>query len=197
MRRLCDVRTDGLDAFAEGLDRQFIRKFVELREQFRCKRSPMGEPLGAALRTLLAWQPDCVTGQRLSVAELADVAVDLSLELREWLKPTRVERNDKLAGVGDSVGLGIEVNTVAPEQRAVKRTGKEAECECKSRAFVAGHGQWERPTTLVRIDNSCAGLRIKHPVVPQRLILQAMILDGAVRNDRCRDVENARWLLHR
>lgn len=38
MRRLCDLPVDGLDALAEGLDRQFVRKLVELREQFRRKR---------------------------------------------------------------------------------------------------------------------------------------------------------------
>jgi hypothetical protein len=38
MRRLCDVPVDTLDALAEGLDRQFARKLVELREQFRRKR---------------------------------------------------------------------------------------------------------------------------------------------------------------
>jgi hypothetical protein len=38
MRRLCDLPADSLDALAEGLDRQFARKLVELREQFRRKR---------------------------------------------------------------------------------------------------------------------------------------------------------------
>jgi hypothetical protein len=38
MRRLCDLPMDSLDALTEGLDRQFARKLVELREQFRRKR---------------------------------------------------------------------------------------------------------------------------------------------------------------
>src|SRR5262245_43648229 len=101
-----------------------------------------------------------MTGQRLSVAHRADVAVNLRLELRKRLKPARVERDDKLAGIGDLVRLGIEVDTVAPEQRAVKRTGKKAERECKSRAFVPGHRQQQRLHTLVRVDDGCAGFRI-------------------------------------
>src|SRR5262245_65034056 len=84
----------------------------------------MEEPIRATLCALLAWQPDRVAGQRLSVAHLADVAIDLRLELRERLKPAGVESDDELAGICDPVWLGVEIDAIYAEQRAVERSGE-------------------------------------------------------------------------
>ena len=114
----------------------------------------MVEPVGAALRTLLAWQPDRMTGQRLSVAELADVTIDLGLELRERLKPARVEGDDELTSICDPVRLGIEIDAVPAEQCAVKRSGEKTKRKRKSRSLVACHRQQQRLGALVRIDTA-------------------------------------------
>ena len=93
----------------------------------------MVEPVGVALRTLLAWQPDRMTGQWPSVAEFADMAIDLGLELRERLKPSRVEGDDELAGICDPVRLGVEIDAVPAEQCAVKRSGEKTKRKRKPR----------------------------------------------------------------
>ena len=52
------------------------------------------------------------------------MAVDLGLELRDRLETAGIQREDELAGVRDLVRLGVEVDAVAAEQRAVQRAGK-------------------------------------------------------------------------
>src|SRR4029079_547145 len=140
----------------------------------------MVEAVGATLRTLLARQPDRMTRQRLSVAEIADMTIDLGLELRERLKTTRVECDDELAGICDPVRLGVEIHAVSAEQRAVKRSGEKTKRERKAGALVARTRQQQRLSALVRIDNGRPRLWVDHPVVAQRLILQTMVLDRAV-----------------
>src|SRR5689334_148709 len=139
----------------------------------------MVEAVVAALGALLPRQPDRMSGQRPGVAELADVTVDFGLELRKRLKATRVEGDDELAGVGHPVGLRVEIDAISAEQRAVKRSGEKTKRKRKPCSLVARHRQQQRLGALVRIDNGRTGLRIDHPVVAQRLVLQTMILDGA------------------
>src|ERR1044071_604418 len=157
----------------------------------------MVEPVGATLRTLLAWQPDGMTGQRLGVVEFADVAIDLGLKLRKRLKSARVEGEDELTGICNPVRLGVEIDAVPAKQCTIKRPGEKTKRKRKPGSLVARHRQQQRLNALVRINNGRAGLRVDHPVVAQRLILQTMILDRAVRDDRCRNVENDRGLLTR
>jgi hypothetical protein len=77
----------------------------------------------------------------------------------------------------------------------IEGAGEKAECEGEPSSFVSGHRQQQRLCALVRVDDSCASLGIDHPVVAQRLVLQAMVFDGAIRDDRRCDVENNRRLL--
>src|SRR5512139_88452 len=104
----------------------------------------MVEPVGAALRTLLAWQPDGMTRQRLSVAELADVAIDLGLELHERLKPARVEGDDELTGICDPVRFGVEIDAIPAEQCAVQRPSEKTKRKRKPCSLIACHRQQQR-----------------------------------------------------
>ena len=50
--------------------------------------------------------------------------INFRLELFEWLKTTRIKRQDELSCVGDLVRFGIEVDAIATEQRAIERARK-------------------------------------------------------------------------
>ena len=90
--------------------------------------------------------------------------VDLGLELRQRLEARWIERNHELPGIGDLARIGVEIDAIATEQRAVERAGEQAEHQRKAGALVAAHRQQQRLAAFLRIGDCGAGFRIDHPV---------------------------------
>src|SRR5882757_9309157 len=110
------------------LDRQFRGESIELRQQFRRQRQAVGLAVGDTLGALIARQTHRVIArQRLGIAQAADVAIDLGLELVERLEAAGIERQHELPGVGGRRRIGVEVDAVAAEQRAVERAREQTE----------------------------------------------------------------------
>ena len=117
-----------------------------------------------------------------------------ALKRLELLEARRIERQHELPGIVDLLRRGVEVDAIAAEEGAVEHAGQHADHQRQPGALVAAHRQQQRLGGLVRIGDGGAGLRVDHPVRRKRLVLQAVVLDGAVGHDRGGDVEHQRRL---
>ena len=97
-----------------------------------------------------------------------------------------------MPGVGLARIVGVEVDHVAAEGRAVERPGDQPEHHREPAALVAADRQQQPFGGALRVDDVLAGRGVHHPARLHRLALQRVVLHRAVGDDRRRHVEHER-----
>jgi len=106
---------------------------IELRDQRRRERHAIAHPILTARTSPLARHADFIDAREpLRLFEFADMAVDLGGVFGERQKARDVERNDEMAGVGLAPIVGVEIDHIAAEHRAVERPGEKSQHDRKS-----------------------------------------------------------------
>ena len=103
-----------------------------------------------------------------------------------------IERDDEVPGVGLARIVGIEIDHVAAERRAIERPGDQPEHHGEAAALVAADRQQQAFGGAPGIGDVLAGLGVHHPARLHRFSLQRVVLHRAVGDDRGRHVEHQR-----
>ncbi len=113
---------------SQRLHAELIRELVELHHQLGQHRHAVLQAIVPPRLALLAGEPHrLAAGQRLRVAQVADVAIHLGGERRERREARDIDGDDEVPGVAGAFVIGVEVDHVAAERRAVERAREEAE----------------------------------------------------------------------
>src|SRR5207244_4676353 len=144
-------------------------------DQLAWHRHAILEPISAARPPLLTGQTHHIeTRQWLRRAQIAQMAIHLSLERVERRETRHIERDDEVPGIAGISVVEIEVEHLAAEGCAIERAGEQPENKRKAAAFVAANRQQHALAAPCRIGERLAILGVDHPAFRQGLLLQAM-----------------------
>ncbi len=118
----------------------------------------------------------------------------MALELLHIGEGGDIEGDDEVTGIGDGFGIGVEVDHVLAECRAVQGSGQEAEDQRQPIALRAADGQQKAFAGASGVGQRIAHA-IDHPALRHGFAAQRLGLDLAIGGDRRRHVEHDRRVL--
>ena len=120
---------------------------------------------------------------------LRDDIIDTGAECGDVVERLDVESAEELAGIGGRLRVGIHVDDVLAEKRAVQRAGEDADHQRQPVTLGAADRQQEAFIGPARIEQRFA-LAVDHVAFRHHLTALRQHLDLAVGRHRCRHVED-------